>query len=64
MGMSIMYGPAIHEAIASGETDKMREVLRQAEEHLGEHGNVAAAIETLKAELGKAERSGGASEAS
>jgi ATP/maltotriose-dependent transcriptional regulator MalT len=53
------YGPAIHEAIASGEVDKMREVLKSAEQHLAEHGNVSAAIETLRAEIGKAEQSGG-----
>lgn len=55
MGEVRPYGPAIQEAIASGEVDRMREVLRQAEEHLAEYGNVPAAVEELKAEISKAE---------
>ncbi|HEV3001650.1 MAG TPA: DUF1843 domain-containing protein [Solirubrobacteraceae bacterium] len=50
------YGPAIHEAIASGEVDRMREVLSQAEQHLSEHGNVSAAVEALRAEIARCER--------
>jgi ATP/maltotriose-dependent transcriptional regulator MalT len=55
------YGPAIHEAIASGEVDRMRETLRQAEQHLAEHGNVSAAVEALKAEIARCESRGSAS---
>jgi hypothetical protein len=34
-----------------------------AEDHLSRHGDVGAAVEALKVELAKAERSGGASTA-
>ena len=49
----VMYGVAIHEAIASGDRTKMREVARQAQAYLAQHGDLAAAIEILKSELAK-----------
>lgn len=58
-GANILYGHAIHDAIASGDLDEMRSVAQQAEEHLKETGNVAAALEALRAEIAKAERGGG-----
>lgn len=54
------YGPAIREAVASGDLEEMRRVANDAEEHLREVGNVAAALELLKSEIAKAERGGGA----
>jgi hypothetical protein len=53
----ILYGPAIGDAIASGELERMRAMLKEAEQHLDEHGNVGAAAEALKVEISKAERS-------
>ena len=55
-----MYAVAIGDAIAGGELDKMKEVAQQAEEHLSQTGNVSAALELLKVEIAKAEKSGGA----
>lgn len=49
----VMYGVAIHEAIASGDQAKMQEVARQAEAYLAQHGDLGAAIEILKSELAK-----------
>lgn len=53
---SLMYGPAIQEAVASGDVEKMKAVARQAEEHLREWGNVPAALEALKIEIARLER--------
>lgn len=50
------YGPAIHQAIASGELAKMKAMEKQAEEHLKEWGDIRSALEQLKAEIAKRER--------
>jgi hypothetical protein len=55
MGEVRPYGPAIQEAVASGEVERMRDVLRQAEDHVSQHGDVGAAVEALKVEIAKAE---------
>ncbi len=55
----LIYGPAIHEACATGDLDEMRKVAQQAEEHLAEAGDVSAALEALRAEIAKAERGSG-----
>lgn len=55
------YGTAIREAVASGDLEEMRRVAGDAEEHLKEVGDVAAALELLKAEIAKAERGAGSS---
>lgn len=52
----LMYGPAIQEAVASGDLEKMKAVARQAEEHLREWGNIPAALEALKIEIARLER--------
>lgn len=52
------YGTAIHEAIGSGDLDKMKAVARQAEEYLAEYGDVSAALETLRFQIAKQERGG------
>ena len=55
------YGVAIQQAIAASDLAQMKRVAREAEEHLKETGNVAAALEVLKIEIAKLEaRQGGA----
>lgn len=54
-----LYGVAIQEAVASGDLARMREVARQAEEHLRQAGNVSAALEALKLEIAKVEKGSG-----
>lgn len=49
------YGTAIHQAMASGDLAKMKEVAASAETYLKDYGNVAAALEILKSEIAKAE---------
>ena len=51
-----LYGVTICEAVASGDLAKMKEVARQAEEHVREWGNVPAALEALKQEISKVEK--------
>ncbi len=50
-GPITMYGPAIHGAVASGDLAQMKAVAQQAEEQLRQTGDVAAALEILKAEI-------------
>jgi hypothetical protein len=57
--MAIMYGPAIAEAIGKGDLDGMRSLVQEAEAYLNEHGDVAAALEMLRAEIAKVEQQGG-----
>lgn len=54
----VLYGPPIHDAIAKGDVDEMRRLLREAEQHVAEWGNVPLALELLKLELAKAEQRG------
>jgi hypothetical protein len=54
----VLYGVPIGEAIASGDLDRMRDMAKEAEEHLAEVGHVSAALELLKVEIAKAEKSG------
>ena len=56
--MQALYGVPIQKAIASGDLEKMRELAKQAEDHLTEYGNVSAALEALKVELHRAEEGG------
>jgi hypothetical protein len=49
------YGPAIHQAIASGNLAAMKTVAASAEAHLAQHGDVCAALEALKIEIAKLE---------
>ena len=58
-GIRPLYAVGVRDAIATGDLDKMREVAKQAEEHLSETGNVSAALELLKVEIAKAEQGGG-----
>jgi phage shock protein A len=51
-----LYGVTICEAVASGDLARMKEVARQAEEHVREYGNVPAALESLKLEISKLQK--------
>jgi hypothetical protein len=53
-----LYAVSIHHCIAGGNLAKMRELRAQAEKHVAEHGNVAAALEVLKSEIAKLEARG------
>jgi len=52
------YGVAIHEAIATQDLARMREMARRAQEWLAERGDLRASLETLKAEIGRREAAG------
>jgi hypothetical protein len=47
------YGVAIHEAIATGDLARMREMAEHAQKWIAEHGDLSAALETLKAEIAR-----------
>lgn len=49
------YGVAIHQALASGDLQRMRQAVQQAEAYLHEHGDVRVALEALKLEIAKLE---------
>lgn len=51
-----IYGVTICEAVVSGDLARMKEVAKQAEEHLRECGNVPAAYESLKMEISKLQK--------
>jgi hypothetical protein len=51
-----LYGVTIYDAVASGDLAKMKEVARQAEDHVHEWGNVPAALEALKLEISKVQK--------
>ena len=46
-----LYGVVIHEAIAAGDVERMKEVLVEAEVQLAEFGDVRAALTALRAAL-------------
>jgi hypothetical protein len=50
------YGTAIHEAVASGDLKRMKDVARSAEKWLEEHGDVTAALQALKIEIARYEK--------
>jgi Domain of unknown function (DUF1843) len=49
------YGVAIQEAIASGDTARMRQVARESEEWLRQAEEVRGALEQLRGEIARAE---------
>jgi hypothetical protein len=49
------YGVAIQQAVASGDLQQMKAAAAAAEKHLSDYGDVSAALEALKIEIGKAE---------
>jgi hypothetical protein len=50
-----LYAVPISKAREGGDLDEMRKLASEAEEHLAEHGDVAGALEELKAEIAKQE---------
>jgi hypothetical protein len=56
-----LYATAIHEAVGRGELEELKSLESQAEEHLGEAGDVRAALEVLKSEIAKLEAGSGTS---
>lgn len=50
------YGVAIHQALASGDLQRMKQAAQQAETYLQEHGDMRVALEALKLEIAKLER--------
>ena len=55
MAVVPLYAVAIHEACGKGDLPRMKELVRQAEEHIREWGNIPAALEALKIEVAKLE---------
>ncbi len=51
-----LYGVVIHEACCCGDLERMKAVAKQAEEYLHESGDVPAALEVLKVEIAKLEK--------
>ena len=47
------YGPAIQQAVASGNLKNMQAVAKAAEQHLAEYGDVSSALEALRIEIAK-----------
>ena len=54
----LLYAVTIHECAASGDMQRMKAMVQQAEEWLREAGDVSAALELLKLEIVKLERNG------
>ena len=50
------YGVAIHQALASGDLQRMKQAAQQAETYLQEHGDMRVALEALKLEIAKLEK--------
>lgn len=54
--MILPYGVAIQEAVASGDLERMKSVAREVESYLREQGNVPAALEALKLEISRLQK--------
>lgn len=50
------YGVAIQQALASGDLQRMKQAVQQAEAYLKEHGDMRVALEALKLEIAKLEK--------
>ena len=50
-----LYATAIHGCIAGGDLQRMKSLLAEAETYLQEHGDVRAAVESLRVEIAKKE---------
>lgn len=50
-----LYAAALQEAAASGDLSKMKALAQEAQKHVAETGDVAAAYEALKLEIAKIE---------
>ena len=53
-----LYAVPVQQAVQSGDLDEMKAVAKEAEAHLDEHGDVAGALQELKAEIAKKEAEG------
>lgn len=49
---TVLYGPAIHEARASGDVQRMREMEQRAQQYLDSVDDVRSALAELRRELG------------
>lgn len=54
-GGRVLYGVPIQDAIAGGDLTRMKEIAAEAETYLGEHADISAAYEALKAAIIKAD---------
>lgn len=52
------YGVAIHQAIASGDLERMRSLVAETEDYLRQTGDVRVALDQLRLEIEKASRGG------
>ena len=52
----MLYAAGMQQAAASGDLARMRQLAAEAEAHLAQYGNVAAALEVLKVEIAKVAR--------
>jgi Domain of unknown function (DUF1843) len=53
------YGIAIQQAVASGQLRRMKAAAKQAETFLARYGDISAALEALKVEIARLEKSRG-----
>lgn len=51
----ILYGVGIHRAAAGGDLSEMKKIAAEAEAYLASHGNISAALQTLKIAIAKLE---------
>jgi Domain of unknown function (DUF1843) len=51
----ILYGVGIHHAAASGNLSDMKKIEAEAEAYLASHGDISAALQTLKIAIAKLE---------
>jgi Domain of unknown function (DUF1843) len=50
-----LYAVTMHNAITSGDLNRMKQVAQQAEQYLQQSGDLPAALQALKIEIAKAE---------
>jgi cob(I)alamin adenosyltransferase len=50
-----LYAATIHHCVSKGDLDEMKALVIKAEKHLKDHGDVAAALKALQAEIAKLE---------
>ena len=53
--MHLLYGPTIHDAVASGNLARMKEVAKEADRQLSQSGDLRTSLEILKVEIAKLE---------
>ena len=51
----VLYGVGIQQAIASGDLAQMRKLVKEAEQHLAQWGDLRSSLECLKIEIAKLE---------